>query len=286
MEPSYLRHGMSGDPRWEEVYLDRVQRMVERDKNHPCIIFWSLGNESGLGQNHATMAKWVRSRDTSRLIHYEGASTVFNADGRVQGATDMESRMYTSPSGCRDYCQNDAMPRPLFLCEYSHAMGNGPGDLKAYWDVIWEHDCFFGGCAWEFTDHSVATGENRYSEPRYTYGGDFGDTPNDGNFCVDGLITPDRKIKSNLRELKAVYSGKPRCDYLPKEKKLPKKSVNTPIKYQLDEDGLLISLGDIRFKQPIGIHIERAYIDKLISDLKTQRDYFTSKEYFDSVISK
>ena len=205
MEPSYLRHGMSGDPRWEGVYLDRVQRMVERDKNQPCVIFWSLGNESGLGQNHAVMANWIRSRDTSRLIHYEGASTVFNADGRVQGATDMESRMYTSPERCREYCRNDAMTQPLFLCEYSHAMGNGPGDLKAYWDVIWEHDCFFGGCAWEFTDHSVATGEDRYSNPRYTYGGDFGDTPNDGNFCVDGLVYPDRRVHTGMLELKQVY---------------------------------------------------------------------------------
>lgn len=193
----------SDDPAWEAAYLDRAERMVERDKNHPSIIFWSLGNESAYGCNHVAMTAWIRSRDMSRLVHYEGAHSDYTGGEERLDITDLESYMYPMVDRCENYCTNEKLTRPLFMCEYCHAMGNGPGDLKAYWDAIEAHDEFFGGCVWEFTDHSVAVGD-KYADPSFTYGGDFGDFPNDGNFCVDGLVYPDRRVHTGLLELKQV----------------------------------------------------------------------------------
>ena len=194
-------YALSRSPEWEGEYVDRVQRMVERDKNHPCVIFWSLGNESGWGQNHVAMHTWIKSRDTSRIVHYEGANYDYNDGKYLRDVTDIESRMYPSPTWCDNYCKAPERDEPLFLCEYSHAMGNGPGDLRDYWEVIEKNDNFFGGCVWEFIDHSVAIGD-KYGDPSFTYGGDFGDHPNDGNFCVDGLVYPDRRAHTGLEELK------------------------------------------------------------------------------------
>lgn len=194
-------YALSRSPEWEGEYVDRVQRMVERDKNHPCVIFWSLGNESGWGQNHVAMHTWIKSRDTSRIVHYEGANYDYNDGKYLRDVTDIESRMYPNPTWCDNYCKAPERDEPLFLCEYSHAMGNGPGDLRDYWEVIEANDNFFGGCVWEFIDHSVAIGD-KYGSPSFTYGGDFGDHPNDGNFCVDGLVYPDRRVHTGLEELK------------------------------------------------------------------------------------
>lgn len=194
-------YALSRSPEWEGEYVDRVQRMVERDKNHPCVIFWSLGNESGWGQNHVAMHTWIKSRDTSRIVHYEGANYDYNDGKYLRDVTDIESRMYPSPTWCDNYCKAPERDEPLFLCEYSHAMGNGPGDLRDYWEIIEANDNFFGGCVWEFIDHSVAIGD-KYGDPSFTYGGDFGDHPNDGNFCVDGLVYPDRRVHTGLEELK------------------------------------------------------------------------------------
>lgn len=194
-------YALSRSPEWEGEYVDRVQRLVERDKNHPCVIFWSLGNESGWGQNHVAMHTWIKSRDTSRIVHYEGANYDYNDGKYLREVTDIESRMYPNPTWCDNYCKAPERDEPLFLCEYSHAMGNGPGDLRDYWEVIEANDNFFGGCVWEFIDHSVAIGD-RYGSPSFTYGGDFGDHPNDGNFCVDGLVYPDRRVHTGLEELK------------------------------------------------------------------------------------
>lgn len=200
-------HGMrpwnriSDDPEWEDAYVDRARRMVERDKNHASIIFWSLGNESSVGCNQYAMSRYMHSRDKSRLVHYEGANLGAMRGEQPTDLMDVESHMYTSPQGCVDYCLNKKYTLPFFLCEYSHAMGNGPGDLEEYWRAIWSHDEFFGGCVWEFTDHSVAVGD-KYGNPSFTYGGDFNDHPNDGNFCVDGLVYPDRRPHTGLLELK------------------------------------------------------------------------------------
>lgn len=187
----------SNHPDWEAAYVDRARLMFERDKNHPSIIMWSLGNESGFGNNHSAMSKFIKSRDKSRFIHYEGAG-----GGHVEDV-DIRSHMYTNPNDCRNISENPDEKLPLFLCEYCHAMGNGPGDLEAYWDVINSHDTFFGGCVWEFIDHSVQR-EGEDGKPQFTYGGDFGDHPNDGNFCVDGLVYPDRRPHTGLLELKQI----------------------------------------------------------------------------------
>ncbi|MGM9653028.1 MAG: glycoside hydrolase family 2 TIM barrel-domain containing protein [Eubacteriales bacterium] len=208
---------LTDDPDWTAAYLDRAERMLERDKNHPSVIIWSVGNESGVGRNHRAMSEFFRSRDGSRLVHSEDATrrlagNMRSEDKEVQknivcDYIDIDSRMYPSPTECLNaYINNKNAKYPLFLCEYSHAMGNGPGDLAAYWEMILAHDEFFGGCVWEFIDHSVAItapgGVNKYQNPAYTYGGDFGDHPNDGNFCVDGLVWPDRRPHTGLLELK------------------------------------------------------------------------------------
>ncbi len=194
--------GISDDPSWENSYVDRARRMVERDKNHACIIMWSLGNESGYGCNHKAMSRYIKERDGSRFIHYEGASLNYTQGIQQTDIVDIESRMYTHPDKITEYLQDEKYSQPFFLCEYCHAMGNGPGDLADYWDKIYKYDNFFGGCVWEFTDHSVAVRDEKTGKSRFTYGGDFDDFPNDGNFCIDGLVYPDRRISNSLLELK------------------------------------------------------------------------------------
>ena len=214
---------------WTASYLDRAARMLERDKNRPCIIIWSVGNESGAGLNHRLEVEYFRARDNSRLVHLEDESrtsynlmhkkkksslsaydarTVANAPDDIDykqylAYTDFISRMYPDEQ-MMDYYLSKESKFPLFLCEYSHAMGNGPGDLEWYWEKILANDKFFGGCVWEFTDHSVVTGDNRFADPHYLYGGDFGETPSDAEFCVDGLVYPDRRVHTGLLELKQV----------------------------------------------------------------------------------
>ena len=222
-------HGMAMVGNWDEftdsdewtaAYLDRVERMYERDKNHPCVLMWSLGNESGVGKNQRKMSEYLHARDPKCLVHCEDASRRSSDRlwGDMKGKTDaeigtaleydfidVESRMYPSPDDIRStYFDRRVYTKPLFLCEYSHAMGNGPGCLKEYWDMIYAEDRFMGGCVWEFIDHSAAIGDNRIAEPHFTYGGDFGDHPHDGNFCVDGLVYPDRRPHTGLMEYKEV----------------------------------------------------------------------------------
>jgi beta-galactosidase len=197
-------HKLSEDPTWKAAFLDRAIRMVERDKNRASIIIWSLGNESGYGENHIAMAEWIRQRDSSRLVHYEGAAPRYNGSLNVE-CLDMESRMYSSVEEIEEYAKDDHQHKPLFLCEYSHAMGNGPGDLKDYWDVIYQYPKLMGGCVWEWVDHGMKT-TTASGQPYYAYGGDFGDQPNDGNFCMDGLVYPDRTAHMGLLELKKVIA--------------------------------------------------------------------------------
>ncbi len=203
--------GLTNSSDWTEAYLDRAVRMFERDKNRPCVIFWSLGNESGIGQNQKVMADYLHRRNPENIVHCEDISRRIYNNGNYgtefepyNDVIEVESYMYPSLHHCNVILSQKNNPRPLFLCEYSHAMGNGPGNFKDYWDLIYANDCFFGGCVWEFLDHSVAEGDDKFNDPHYTYGGDYGDFPHDGNFCVDGLVYPDRRPHQGLLEFKQV----------------------------------------------------------------------------------
>ena len=186
---------ISNDPLWQKAYVDRAIRMVERDKNHPCIIMWSLGNESGYGINHDKMAEWIRMRDPAIPIHYEGAG-----DAKI---VDVVSVMYPTIDRLIEQGEKEDDPRPFFMCEYAHAMGNGPGNLKEYWEAVYKYPRLMGGCIWEWADHGIRQ-KNQNGEEWFAYGGDFGDWPNDGNFCIDGLVFPDRVPHSGLVEYKKI----------------------------------------------------------------------------------
>lgn len=204
VQPAGDFHMLTNDPAWQAAFIDRAVRMVERDKNFPSIIIWSMGNESGYGANHIAMAAWTKSRDASRPVHYEGAAPHYKGSEETE-CLDMESRMYASVEYIENYAKDERNVKPLFLCEYSHAMGNGPGDLHDYWEVIYKYPKLMGGCVWEWTDHGIAA-ETADGTPFFAYGGDFGDKPNDGNFCIDGLVAPDRKPHTGLLELKQVIA--------------------------------------------------------------------------------
>lgn len=190
---------LSKNPAWREAFVDRAERMVQRDKNHPSVIIWSLGNESGYGPNHHAMIDAIRALDPARPIHYESAYETEDYAG-----LDLVSAMYTHVPELIAEGQKDD-PRPFFLCEYAHAMGNGPGSLKDYWDVIDRYPRLLGGCVWEWADHGIRQWTAEGKE-WFAYGGDFGDTPNDGNFCIDGLCSPDRVPHPALLELKKVIA--------------------------------------------------------------------------------
>lgn len=195
------------DPAWETACVDRMERMVCRDRNHPSIVIWSLGNESHFGPNHVAMARRARELDPSRPIHYEG-------DAQVE-ATDFFSRMYpnleeveriiaakeTNKFWMADVPVDRYGDKPFILCEYAHAMGNGPGGLREYWELIGRHDCVSGAFVWEWCDHGIRA---RTADGReyFAYGGDFGDQPHDDNFVCDGLVFPDRRPSPGLLELK------------------------------------------------------------------------------------
>lgn len=187
---------LSKDPAWKAAYVDRQVRLVERDKNHPSVIIWSMGNESWGGENFETGKAAILRIDSSRPIHYEGYNEI----------ADIESTMYPSVNVLQ---AEGAKPsqKPFFMCEYAHAMGNAIGNLREYWDVIESHQRLIGGCIWEWVDQGV--NKQIPGAPAgtmfYAYGGDFGDKPNDGTFSIKGLITSDRQVKPALEEVKKVY---------------------------------------------------------------------------------
>jgi beta-galactosidase len=202
------RGNPSDDPRFEAVYLDRIERTVERDKNHPCVIIWSLGNEAGTGRNLELMTHWVHGRDPERPVHYEG-------DYRAR-YTDIYSRMYPNLEQVRAIAgSSGAVPntgpgdavrvrtKPLILCEYAHAMGNGPGAFADYDELVEEFPRYHGGFVWEWRDHGLLT-HTGDGTAYYGYGGDFGEVVHDGNFVMDGLVLPDGTPTPSLAEFAAV----------------------------------------------------------------------------------
>lgn len=203
---------LAGDGRYAAALLERARRMVERDKNHPSIILWSLANESGCGPNHEAMAGWIRGRDPSRPLHYEPGISLQWApvpppDRLYAGGdrvTDIVCPMYPSIETIVAWATNPHHPdrrRPLILCEYSHAMGNSNGSLADYWDAFEKYPGLQGGFIWEWVDHGIRR-MTREGVFYWAYGGDFGDVPNDANFCCDGLVWPDRTPHPAMQEFK------------------------------------------------------------------------------------
>lgn len=187
-------YSIGDNPSWLPAFKDRVERMIHRDKNHPSVIFWSMGNEGGNGKNYDAVCKFARELDPSRLVHYEGRNE----------SADIDSQMYPSMESMASFDQRDS-DKPYFICEYAHSMGNATGNLAEYWDYIEnKSQRLIGGCIWDWVDQGI----NMYGKPADQYylgGGDFGDKPNDFDFVCNGLTTPDRRITAKLLEVKKIY---------------------------------------------------------------------------------
>ena len=195
---------IADDPAWEKAIVDRVRLMVQRDKNRPCIVMWSMGNESAYGCNFEKALAWTKNFDPDRITQYESAryrnyDITYDYDN-----LDLYSRMYPSLQEIEDYLKNDGS-KPFLLVEYCHSMGNGPGDFEDYFQMIHKDDRMCGGFVWEWCDHAIAHGTAENGKTRYYYGGDHGETIHDGNFCMDGLVYPDRTPHTGLLEYKNVY---------------------------------------------------------------------------------
>ncbi len=195
---------VADNPAFAPAILDRVKKCVIREKNRPCIVIWSMGNESAYGCCFEEALRWTKGYDPSRLTHYESALYHSGARKYDFSNLDLYSRMYPSFPEISEYLAN-APDKPFLLCEYCHAMGNGPGDLEDYFQLFHAQKTMCGGFVWEWCDHAVAHGTSRDGKTRYFYGGDHGETVHDGNFCVDGLVNPDRTPHTGLLEYKNVY---------------------------------------------------------------------------------
>ena len=186
-----------------EAVLDRVQRNVIRDKNHPSVLIWSLGNEAGFGYAYQNAGRWTKEYDPTRLTHYE-SSTWDHSNRFDKSMLDLYSRMYATTEEVDSYFAEEGPKKPFIQCEFVHAMGNGPGDIEDYYQQIMKYDGFCGGFVWEWCDHAVNQGVAENGKTMYGYGGDFGEYPHDGNFCMDGLVYPDRTPHTGVYEWKNV----------------------------------------------------------------------------------
>lgn len=186
---------ISDDTLWEKSYVDRAERMVRRDKNHPSILFWSLGNESGFGSSFVASGRFIKAYDPTRLVHYE--------EDRDASIADVYSTMYTRHKALEDLGRDTTRKKPHVVCEYAHAMGNGPGGLKEYWEIFERYPRLQGGFIWEWIDHGIKK-YDREGKSCFTYGGDYGDYPNSGAFCCDGLVQADRRPTPAVLQVKKV----------------------------------------------------------------------------------
>ena len=195
---------ISDNPDFNKATLDRVQKLVERDKNRPCVVIWSMGNECGYGCTFENALAWTKQYDPSRLTHYESAFYKGRRRKYDYSGLDLYSRMYPSFQDITDYAESDP-DKPFIMCEYSHSMGNGAGDYEDYFELIEKYDCVCGAFVWEWCDHAVYEGKTEDGKEKYYYGGDHGEEPHDGNFCMDGLVYPDRTPHTGLLEFKNVH---------------------------------------------------------------------------------
>lgn len=241
---------IADDPVWEEAIVDRVKLMVERDKNRFCIVMWSMGNESAYGCNFEKALEWTKNFDPDRITQYESARYRNYDETYDYSNLDMYSRMYPALSEIQEYLDKDGS-KPFLLVEYCHSMGNGPGDFEDYFQMIQDNDKMCGGFVWEWCDHAIAHGTAENGKTIYAYGGDHGEEIHDGNFCMDGLVYPDRTVHTGLLEYKNVYRPARVISYDKESGELVLHNYldfdnlkdYVKISYELTQDGLVISKG-------------------------------------------
>ena len=244
---------------------DRHINLLERDKNRPSVIIWSLGNESSFGKAFLAGLSYIREHDRTRPVHYESVKYGEEKYHYSREYSDLGSAMYPSLDYIREkVLDNPEETRPFVMCEYTHAMGNSSGDISAYWDIINANEQMMGAFVWEWADHAIK------GERGYLYGGDFGEIQHDGNFCADGLLSTDRRIKSAAYEMRAVYSGKTSSPE--RELEIPKANISgRKIQIEVDErTGLLKSLkagGEEVLRSPMRYNVTR-YIDNEREDVE------------------
>lgn len=261
---------ITNDPIWKDAYVDRAVRLVERDKNHPSIIIWSLGNESSFGCNFEAMADYVHNRDNTRLVHYE--------EDRQGKVVDIMSTMYSNHEKMTEFGQMKNMDKPHIMCEFGHAMGNGPGGIREYFDIFYKYKRLQGGFIWEWADHGLRE-FTRDKKEYFAYGGDYGDYPNNSNFCCDGLVNPDRIPTPGLLEYKKIIeplkifeedarSGKIRVKNLHDFLSLDVFNLN----YKIMADGEVLQSGAVKLPK---IMPGKSKIISLIMDTKKLYGSFT-----------
>lgn len=243
---------IADDPAWESAIVDRVKLMVERDKNRFCIVMWSMGNESAYGCNFEKALAWTKKFDPDRITQYESARYRNYDETYDYSNLDVYSRMYPALSEIQEYLDKDGS-KPFLLVEYCHSMGNGPGDFEDYFQMIQDNDKMCGGFVWEWCDHANAHGTAENGKTIYAYGGDHGEDIHDGNFCMDGLVYPDRTAHTGLLEYKNVYRPVRVVSYDKESGELVLHNymdfddlndyVN--ISYELTQDGLVIGKGKL-----------------------------------------
>ena len=243
---------IADDPVWEEAIVDRVKLMVERDKNRFCIVMWSMGNESAYGCNFEKALEWTKNFDPDRITQYESARYRNYDETYDYSNLDVYSRMYPALSEIQEYLDKDGS-KPFLLVEYCHSMGNGPGDFEDYFQMIQDNDKMCGGFVWEWCDHAIAHGTAENGKIIYAYGGDHGEEIHDGNFCMDGLVYPDRTVHTGLLEYKNVYRPARVVSYDKESGELVLHNYMdfddlkdyAKISYELTQDGLVISKGKL-----------------------------------------
>ena len=261
------------DPIWETAFVDRAQRMVFRDVNHPSIIMWSLGNEAGYGPNHDAMADWIRSYDSSRLIHYEGKEPGY---GPLPNHFDVIANMYASVD-LMIKLHDENPSRPVILCEYSHAMGNSNGNIFKYWDAIYKYPRLQGAFIWDWVDQGLLRKDN--NGEYYVYGGDFGEKLHDGNFCLNGVISPDRKphpalyeIKHLQQNIKVSWDRSDKNIYVIENRNFFQGLSHVYGRWELIEDGNKISSGNINTDY-IGPQSKQVYEIPPLPSLHRKKEY-------------